>query len=130
MAITVAGAGQLAVLIASALVPIRLEWKQELKSLNRLHRQMHWVYGGYVVLAIVSFGLISLFNGLELASGSGLARSVCGYIAVFWGIRSALVWVFDVNDYLNTWWLKLGHETLTVLFILFTLIYGYAAIHP
>ena len=46
------GIGQLSVLIASALVPIRLNWRQELGVLSRLHRQMYWVYGGYVVLSI------------------------------------------------------------------------------
>ena len=28
---------------------------EELRPLPRLHRQMHWVYSGYVVLAIVAF---------------------------------------------------------------------------
>ena len=61
-----AGIGQLGVLIASALVPFRLNWKAELKGLSRLHRQMYWVYGGYVVLAIVAFGFISLCNAQEM----------------------------------------------------------------
>ena len=129
-AITLAGAGQLGVLVASALVPFRLRWKAELSSLSRLHRQMYWVYGGYVVMAIVAFGLISLFNARELAAGSGLARGVCGYIAVFWGVRLALQWVFDVKEHLSAWWLKAGYHTLTVLFIGFTSVYGLAALMP
>src|SRR4029453_19214339 len=84
--IFLAGLAQLGVFVASALVPFQLKWKTELASLSRLHRQMYWVYGGYVVLAIVAFGLISIFNARELAGGTGLARSVCGYIAVFWGV--------------------------------------------
>ncbi|MGH9966753.1 MAG: hypothetical protein ACREBG_02805 [Pyrinomonadaceae bacterium] len=128
--IFLAGAGQLCVLIASALVPLRLEWKTELAVLSRLHRQMYWVYGGYVVLAIISFGLISLFNARELASGSGLARAVCGYNAVFWGIRFSLQWILDVKEHLSSWWLALGYYTLTILFAGFTLLYGYAALRP
>jgi hypothetical protein len=128
--ITLAGIGQLCVLIASALVPFRLNWTTELAGLSRLHRQMYWVYGGYVVLAIVAFGLISLFNARELAAGSGLARAVCGYIAVFWGVRLSLQGVFDVKEHLTTWWLKAGYHTLTVLFVSFTLLYGYAALRP
>ena len=50
----VAGWAQLSVLVASALVPIRLNWQEEFKSLSPLHRQMYWVYGGYVVLSIVA----------------------------------------------------------------------------
>jgi len=41
--IFVAGVGQLSVLIASALVPIRLNWREELVKLSRLHRQMYWL---------------------------------------------------------------------------------------
>jgi hypothetical protein len=52
MGFHVAGAGQLCVLVASALVPFQLKWKTELAVLSRLHRQMYWVYGGYVVLAM------------------------------------------------------------------------------
>ena len=128
--ITLAGAAQLSVLIASALVPLRLRWRTALGGLPRLHRQLYWVYGGYVVLAIVAFGLISLFNAAELAAGSGLARGVCAFIAVFWGIRLTLQAVFDVKEHLSAWWLKVGYNTLTVLFVLFTLVYGYAAVRP
>lgn len=125
-----AGIAQLAVLVASALVPIRLKWMSILSGLPRLHRQMYWVYGGYVVLAIVAFGLISLINANELASGSKLARSICGFMAVFWGIRFSLQPVLDVREHLTVWWLKAGYHSLTVLFICFTLIFGYAALQP
>jgi hypothetical protein len=128
--IFLAGIGQMGVLIASALVPFQLKWKTELAVLSRLHRQMYWVYGGYVVLAITAFGLISVFNAGELAGGSGLARSVCGYIGVFWGVRLVLQWVFDVKEHISTWWLRLGYYALTILFASFTLLYGLAALRP
>jgi len=128
--IFLAGVGQLGVLIASALVPFQLKWKTELLVLSRLHRQMYWVYGGYVVLAIAAFGLISLFNATELAGGTGLARGVCGYIATFWGVRLVLQWIFDVKEHLSTWWLRLGYYALTVLFASFTLLYGFTALRP
>lgn len=44
--IFLAGLGQVTILFASALVPSRLNWRDELRGLPRLHRQMHWVYGG------------------------------------------------------------------------------------
>jgi hypothetical protein len=125
-----AGAGQLSILIASSIVPFQLDWKKELGCLSKLHRQMYWVYGGYVVMAILAFGLISLFHAREIAAGSGLARGFCGYIAIFWGVRLLLQGVFDVKEHLTAWWLKAGYHTLTVLFLCFTLIYGYAAIRP
>jgi hypothetical protein len=125
--IFVAGIGHLCVLAASALVPFRMNWRTELASLSRLHRQMYWVYGGYVVLSIVAFALLSLLNSTELASGTPLARGVCLYIAVFWGIRLVLQGIFDVKPHLTTWWLKLGYLMLSLLFAGFAAIYGWAA---
>jgi hypothetical protein len=126
--IFVAGIGQLSVLIASALVPFQLNWREELKCLSRLHRQMYWVYGGYVVLSIVAFAALSIFNSRELASGSGLARGFCAYVAVFWGIRVVLQAVFDVREHLASWWLKAGYFVLTLMFAGFTVIYAWAAL--
>jgi len=123
-----AGAAQLSVLVASALVPIRLSWTTELACLPRLHRQMYWVYGGYVVLAIVAFGTLSLSFSRELAAGSPLARGLCAYIAVFWGIRLALQRVLDVKQHLVTWWLRAGYHLLTLLFSCFFLLYAFAAL--
>jgi hypothetical protein len=125
--IFVAGIGQLCVLVASALVPIQLRWREVYKDVSRLHRQMTWVYGGYIVLSIVSLGLISLFNAEELASGTRLARSVCGYCAVFWGTRLALQAVLDVKEHLTKWWLAAGYYLLSVLFLYFTVVYALGA---
>jgi hypothetical protein len=125
-----AGFGQLSVLAASALVPLRLNWREEFAPLKRLHRQMYWTYGGYVVLSIISLGLICLFNSHELASGSGLARSFCLYGATFWGIRLGLQPVFDVKEHLTTWWLRAGYYSLSLLFTAFTLVYIWAALAP
>ena len=128
--LTVAGLGHFGILVASALVPFRLDWRHELAGLSRLHRQMYWVYGGYVVLAIVAFGLITLFHAAELAAGGGLGRAFCGYVAVFWGVRIALQAVFDVEAHLTAWWLRLGYHGLTVMFVFFTAVYGWAALRP
>lgn len=125
-----AGFCQLAVLIASALVPIRLRWKDDLQVLPKLHRQLYWIYGGYVVLGISSLGLISIVNAGELARGSLLARSMCAYITLFWGIRLSLQTVLDVGPHLTTWWLKAGYHTLTVLFVSFTTLFAMATIWP
>ncbi len=126
--ILIAGVGQLAILIASALVPFRLNWREELRGLSKLHRQMYWVYGGYVVLSIVAFATLSIFNSRELASGGGLARGFCVYVAVFWGIRVGLQGVFDVKEYLTAWWLKVGYFVLTLMFTGFTIVYAWAAL--
>lgn len=123
-----AGFAQLGVLIAAALVPIRLNWRDDLQSLSRLHRQMHWTYGGYVVLSIVAFALLSIFNAGELAGGGRLAQGLCLYIAVFWGVRLGLQGVFDVSEHLTASWLRAGYALLTLLFAVLTGIYALAAL--
>ncbi|MEM7201019.1 MAG: hypothetical protein AAF628_12170 [Planctomycetota bacterium] len=124
-----AGIGQLSVLIASALVPFALDWKKELGGLSRLHRQLYWIYGGYVVMAIVAFGVLSVRFAAELAGGEALARGLCAYIAVFWGVRLALQAVLDVEEHLSSAWRRAGYHLLTVAFVIFTTIYGYGALH-
>ena len=64
-----------------------------------------------IVLAIVALGLLSIANAAELARGSLLARSVCAYIALFWGIRLSLQAVLDVKEHLTTWWLRAESES-------------------
>ena len=127
--IVIAGVGQLGVLIASALVPFRLDWRHNLQTLSKLHRQMYWTYGGYVALSIAAFALLSILNARELAGGSGIARGLSAYIAVFWGIRLGLQTVFDVKAHLTAWWLKAGYVALTVMFAGFTVVYACAALH-
>ncbi|MBM3996781.1 MAG: hypothetical protein FJ303_21900 [Planctomycetes bacterium] len=128
LAIFLAGFAQLCVLVASALVPLRLNWRDSLADLPHLHRQLYWTYGGYVVLGIVANGLIAIVNADALADGSTLARCVCGYIAIFWGIRLSLQTVLDVKEHLIAWWLHAGYHTLTVLFASFTALFAFAAL--
>ncbi|MGD9721974.1 MAG: hypothetical protein AB7O59_10325 [Pirellulales bacterium] len=125
-----AGLGQLSVLVAAALVPLRLQWRSSLQSLPRLHRQMYWVYGGYTAMSIIALGLITATNPEELAGGTLLARSFCLYAALFWGVRLCLVPVFDVQEHLTALWLTAGYWLLAVLFACFTVVFTWAAIHP
>lgn len=123
------GIAQFGVLIASSLVPVRLDWKTTLAPLPPLLRQLFWVYGGYIVLSIVSLGLITTFNAQELALGSRLARSFCLFAAAFWGIRLGLQPFLHARPFLTTWWLAAGYHLLTVLFSLFTAVFLWAAFH-
>lgn len=115
-----AGFIQLCILAASALVPFQLNWKEIFKGLPKLHRQLYWIYGGYVVLGIVSNGLICIFNSEALADHSLLSRCVCGYMAAFWGIRLCLQKFLDVEEFLTNDLLRVGYHALTLAFLLLT----------
>jgi hypothetical protein len=71
-----AGVGQLGVLIAAALVPVRLNWRDELRACH----------------------------------GS---TGRC---------------IFNVKEHLTAWWLKAGYFALTVMFMVFTVVYAWAAL--
>lgn len=128
-AIFVAGVGQLSVLVASALVPMQLQWKSVLAPLPPLVRQLFWVYGGYVVLSIISLGTISILCADELAGGSLLARAFCAYVMLFWGIRLSLQPFLQAQPFLTKWWLHCGYHLLTALFAGFTAIFAWGAVH-
>jgi len=124
-----AGIGQFSVLVASALVPVRLEWKKRLAPLPPLVRQLFWIYGGYIVFTIISLGAICSVYAEDLAEGTPLARCLCGYAALFWGIRLALQPLLAARPFLTTGWLRAGYHVLTLLFTGFTLIFGWAAFY-
>jgi hypothetical protein len=125
--IFIAGLMQFSILIASAMVPIRLNWRKELASLSRLHRQMYWTYGGYIVLSIIAFGSICVTSAAELARRGALARGFCFYVFIFWAVRLMLQAVFDVKEHLTAWWLRAGEVVLTLLFAYLAAIFGWAA---
>jgi hypothetical protein len=130
VAIFVLGFAQWSVLVASVIVPVQLKWRTELAVLPRLHRQLYSIYGGYTLLSIITLGLVCVTQSAELADGSSLARLVCFYGMIFWGLRLSLQAVLDVRPHLTARWLWLGYHTLTVLFVCFTVTYGWAAIAP
>ena len=115
-------------LIASAMVPKTLDWKGELAKLIPFLRTLFWVYGAFIVLTIFAFGVLSVLYPKELASGGNLARGVCAFIAIFWGVRLVVqLFVFDASEFLTTWYFKLGYHVLTATFIYQTAAYSYCA---
>jgi hypothetical protein len=117
------------ILIASTLVPQVLDWRGELRKLPRLFAQLVWVHGGFIVLTIVGLGVISVTNAAELASGTLLARTICGFIAFFWGARLAVqFFYFSPKAYLTTLPLKIGYHALTVVFAYLSVVYAWSAV--
>lgn len=126
--ILIAGFAQFGILIASAAAPRLLEWRHSLAPLALFNRQVIWTHGAYLAGTIVAFAFLSVIALQLLADGSPLARIVCGFIAVFWGVRLLLqFFVFDAKEQLSTFWLATGYHTLTIVFILVTSIYAWVA---
>ncbi|MEN3370893.1 MAG: hypothetical protein V7609_3036 [Verrucomicrobiota bacterium] len=121
------------ILIASALTPRVLDWRANLAALHPFLRRLFWVYGCFIVLVIISFGVLTLSHANELSSGASFPRAVCAIIAFFWLARLAVqFFVFDAKPFLTTTFLRIGYHGLTLLFTALVFIYGCAALnlHP
>lgn len=126
-----AGLGHFAILIASAMVPRVLDWRGYFATLPPLLRQLFWVYGGFIVLMIIGLGTLTLLNKNAMAAGDPVARTLAGFIAIFWLARLAVQWfVFDARPFLTSLFLKVGYHTLTAGFIALVFVYGWAALYP
>ena len=126
--IFVGGIIHFGILIASALVPKVLDWKDSLGKLDGLSRQLVWVHGAFIVLVIIGFGLLSVLFAGELVAGTPLARAVCSLIAFFWAARLVVqFFIFDAKPYLKNAFLKLGYNGLTVVFTYLAVVYSLVA---
>ena len=127
--IFVSGVLHFGTLIASAAVPQVLDWKAELRKLDRLSRQLIWVHGVFIVLTIIGFGTLTVSCSGELALRTPLARAVCGFIAFFWLARLLVQFcVFDAKPFLKSTFLKVGYHGLTLVFIYQAAVLSWAAL--
>ena len=127
----IAGLLHFAILTASALVPRVLDWRANLATLHPFLRRLFWVYGVFIVLIIIGFGTLTLLDARAIAAGDPVARSLAAFIAVFWLARLAVqLFVFDARPFLTNWFIRAGYHGLTLAFIYFAAIYGWAALIP
>ncbi len=129
--IVLAGIGQLVLAFASLAIPSVLGWPAETAKLRPLTRQVFWTYAAYIWGAHVAFGLLSVLAPAALLDGSLLARSVTGFIAVWWGVRLVLhfTW-FDRSARPPGRLYALGEIGLVASFAAFSAIYLAAALRP
>lgn len=112
-----AGAAHFVILFASFQVPYRLKWKQDLQQLIPFNRKLLWVQGGFTVLTIVAFGILTLTLHAELLRGDRAALGLACFIGMYWTIRIIVdAFYFSHTDWPKGKWLVLGHVLLTLLF--------------
>jgi hypothetical protein len=128
LALQFAGLLHLGLIAAGALMPSVVNLRTNLTSLPPFIRRLFWVYYAFIALSLVSFGAVSFLLADSLASGTLLARAVCGFLAAFWTIRLfAAAFVFDVKPYLTNAIWKAGYHATNIVFALLPVIYGWAA---
>jgi len=131
LALWLAGAGHFAVLIASFQVPYRLRWKEDLAKVTSFNRKLMWVYGGFTVYTILSFGVLTLLLHDEILHGQRAGLALAAFIGLYWLLRV----VVDFTYYEHADWPQgrafvVGHVLLTLLFVfLFVTYLGVSAWH-
>ena len=124
-----AAALQLLILIASASTPRVLDWRKNLAILHPFLRKLFWVYGVFVVMVIIAFAALTFRHADAMAAREPVARSLCLFIAIFWGARLLVQFaIFDARPFLTNWFYKTGFHALTIIFAFLTFVYGKAAL--
>jgi len=119
----------LGLLAAGLLMPGVVGLREHIRSLPKFIRQLFWVYYSFIGLCLVSFGSATFFLADELASGTTLARAVCGFLAVFWAVRFiAGTFVFDLRPYLTSTSRRVGLIAANLLFTCLPIVYGWVAL--
>ena len=128
-ALVLAGLAQLGLAAASLAIPRVLGWRRELRAVGPLTRQTFWAYAAYVWGTHVAFGLVSGLAPHRLLDGSGLARAVCAFVALWWGARLALAFAGCEGTALPPGrGVRWAERTLRMLFAVLTAVYAWAAL--
>jgi len=125
--IRIAGAAQLALVLASSAIPRALNWRTELANVSDLMRRHFYVYAAYIMGTNLAIGLLSTIAPITLLDGSTLSAVVCGFITTYWGARLVIQFacfrgverptgrIYDVAEWI-----------LVALFVFLTFTYGSA----
>ena len=118
LALKLAAASHFVILIASVQVPARLRWKEDLAKLTPFNRKLLWVYGGFTVFTILTFGVLTLYLHGELLRGDRAALALAVFIGLYWSARILVdIFYFRHADWPSGRAFKVGHFLLTALFV-------------
>jgi len=119
-----AGIGHFCVLGASFQVPARLGWREDLAKLTPFNRKLMWTYGGFTVLTIIAFGVLTLVLHDELLRGDRAALGLASFIGVYWASRIGVDFLyFKHEDWPRGPGFVVGHFLLTSLFVAMASVY-------
>jgi len=125
----IAALTHLGLLAAGLLMPRVVGLRENLLTLPIFIRQLFWVYYTFIGFCLISFGFGTFFLADQLASGTTLARAVCGFMALFWAIRFIVgTFVFDLRPYLISNWRRAGLTAANLVFTCLPILYGWVAL--
>lgn len=104
--------------LVHSIFPKYFKWKEDLKDISLINRQLIGVHTFFIALFLFLLGLLCLTSAEDLVS-TPLGRRICLGIAVFWTIRLVVQYVG------YSWELWKGKVFETVVHIGFTLLWIY-----
>ena len=118
--LTIIGVLLIALALIHVIFPKYFNWKEELKHLSLMNRQMMTVHTFFIALMVFLIGVLCVTSTTELIE-TNLGKKVSLGIGIFWSIRL----VFQLFVYSPKLWKGKRFETFThILFTLFWIYFG------
>lgn len=115
--------GLLLILLAGSHVvfPWFFSWKEELKRLSLINRQIMTIHTFFIALVLLLLGILCLSSGEQLVH-TVLGRRLCLGMGVFWVLRL----IIQFFGYSSALWK--GKRFETIMHVLFALLFSYMSI--
>lgn len=107
--------------LVHVIFPKYFNWKEELKSLSLINRQMMTVHTFFIALVVFLMGLLCLTSSTELIE-TKLGKTISLGLGIFWSIRLFI----QFFGYSTELWK--GKTFETVVHILFSLLWTYLSV--
>jgi hypothetical protein len=107
--------------LVHVIFPKYFNWKEELKSLSLINRQMMMVHTFFIALSVLLMGLLCLTSSTELTQ-TNLGKTISLGLGIFWTLR-LFVQLFGYSARL---WR--GKTFETAIHVLFTLFWTYLSV--
>jgi hypothetical protein len=122
------GLAHFALVPVSLAMPRLLDWDRELAKLRPFMQRLVWTYGGFIVLANVGFGAITLVGARDIVAGRPVGVAFAAFVALYWTARLAVQYgYFDWSDFPQSPLHRTARLLLDLLFLYLVLVYGFAA---
>lgn len=111
--------------IGSLWIPKILGWKERVRALPPLMRELWWTYSIYIWSSHVFFSVLTLGFGDWLMSKTGPALALSIFMFLWWSVRLFLQFFgFDLSEVTKDKYNRIGKQLLTLLFIGLVTLFG------
>lgn len=111
----------MALALVHVIFPKYFKWKEELKSLNLINRQMMTIHTFFIALGVFLMGLLCFTSATQLIQ-TKLGKTITLGFAIFWTFRL----VIQFFGYSSKLWK--GKRFETVIHILFSILWVYLCV--